>query len=201
MQPTKTQHIPPMSTAPEGFSIERDLPPGFGAFYKPLHDLFTPGQQQIIANRKAALEASLKGKRPRIWASAKPAAIGAIELPAWCADQRNQMTGPADDHELIVKMLNSGAPGVMIDLEDSMANVFSHTLKGIDNAVAAYYGDLTYTDAKRGNADRVDRRRAGRFVDARARTASLASRHLQRRRRRRRCSTSRCWRISSISRA
>jgi len=38
----------------------------------------------------------------------------------------------------------------MIDLEDSMANVFSHTLKGIDNAVAAYYGDLTYVDAKRG---------------------------------------------------
>ena len=34
-------------------------------------------------------------------------------------------------------MLNSGAPGVMIDLEDSMANVFSHTLRGIDNAVAA----------------------------------------------------------------
>jgi len=60
------------------------------------------------------------------------------------------MTGPADDHELVVKMLNSGAPGVMIDLEDSMANVFSHTLKGIDNAVAAYYGDLTYVDAKRG---------------------------------------------------
>jgi len=27
-----------------------------------------------------------------------------------CADQRNQMTGPADDHELVVKMLNSGAP-------------------------------------------------------------------------------------------
>jgi malate synthase len=60
------------------------------------------------------------------------------------------MTGPADDHELVVKMLNSGAPGVMIDLEDSMANVFSHTLKGIDNAVKAYYGELTYVDQKRG---------------------------------------------------
>jgi malate synthase len=49
-------------------------------------------------------------------------------------------------------MLNSGAPGVMIDLEDSMANLFDHTLKGIDNAVAAYYGELTYVDQKRGNA-------------------------------------------------
>jgi hypothetical protein len=138
MQPTKTQHIPPMSTAPEGFSIERDLPPGFEAFYKPLHDLFTPGQQRIIADREAALAASLKGKRPAYLGLSEAGSNWSIELPAWCADQRNQMTGPADDHELIVKMLNSGAPGVMIDLEDSMANVFSHTLKGIDNAVAAY---------------------------------------------------------------
>jgi malate synthase len=38
----------------------------------------------------------------------------------------------------------------MIDLEDSMANEFSHTLAGIENAVAAYYGDLTYVDQKRG---------------------------------------------------
>ena len=60
------------------------------------------------------------------------------------------MTGPADDHELIVKMLNSGSPAVMIDLEDSMANEFERTLRGIDNAVAAYYGELTYVDTKRG---------------------------------------------------
>ena len=56
-----------MSSAPEGFSIERELPAGFGAFYKPLHDLFTPGKQQIIADRKAVLAASLAGKRPAYW--------------------------------------------------------------------------------------------------------------------------------------
>jgi len=33
MMPTKTQHIPPMSTTPDGFSIERDLPTRFAAFY------------------------------------------------------------------------------------------------------------------------------------------------------------------------
>jgi malate synthase len=150
MMPTKTQHIPPMSTTPDGFSIERDLPTRFAAFYKPLHDAFTARQQQIIKDRKAALKASLEGKRPDYLPPTEANGEWHIELPAWCADQRNQMTGPADDHELVVKMLNSGAPGVMIDLEDSMANVFSHTLKGIDNAVAAYYGDLTYVDAKRG---------------------------------------------------
>jgi malate synthase len=150
MMPTKTQPIPPMSSAPDGFSIERELPSHFGAFYKPLHDTFTARQQQIIVNRKAVLKASLEGKRPAYLGLSEAGSDWHIELPAWCADQRNQMTGAADDHELVVKMLNSGAPGVMIDLEDSMANTFAHTFKGINNAVAAYNGDLTYSDAKRG---------------------------------------------------
>lgn len=147
---TTVQHIPPMSAAPDGFSIERDLPPRFAAFYKPLHDAFTARQQQIIANRSAALKASLKGARPNYLPASEANGEWQVVVPAWCADQRNQMTGPADDGELVVKMLNSGAPGVMIDLEDSMANQFSHTLKGIDNAVAAYHGELTYVDMKRG---------------------------------------------------
>jgi malate synthase len=62
------------------------------------------------------------------------------------------MTGPADDHELVVKLLNSGSPAVMIDVEDSMANTFDRVLLGIDNAIKAYYGELTYVDAKRGGA-------------------------------------------------
>ncbi len=75
-----------------------------------------------------------------------------IELPSWCRDQRNQMTGPADDAELVVKMLNSGAPGVMLDLEDSMANTWEHLMLGHENIVAALYGALTYQDDKRGAA-------------------------------------------------
>lgn len=60
------------------------------------------------------------------------------------------MTGPADDAELVVKMLNSGAPGVMLDLEDSMANTWERSMIGHDNIVSALYGTLTYEDAKRG---------------------------------------------------
>jgi malate synthase len=59
------------------------------------------------------------------------------------------MTGPADDAELVVKMLNSGAPGVMLDLEDSMANTWSNLMTGIANIKAALKGELTYFDAKR----------------------------------------------------
>ena len=67
-----------------------------------------------------------------------------IQLPPWCLDQRNQMTGPADNAELTVKMINSGSPGVMLDLEDSMANDWEAQLKAYDNVAEALTGDLTY---------------------------------------------------------
>jgi malate synthase len=62
------------------------------------------------------------------------------------------MTGPADDAELVVKMLNSGAPGVMLDLEDSMANCWPNLTAGIENILSALVGELSYFDAKRGAA-------------------------------------------------
>jgi malate synthase len=139
-----------MSTAPAGFSIERDLPPGFAEFYRPLHERFTPLQQAAIAERHRVLDASQQGDKPKYLAPSEAQGEWRVEIPAWVQDQRNQMTGPADDHELGVKMLNSGAPGVMIDLEDSMANEFARTLHGIDNTIAMYYGELTYADQKRG---------------------------------------------------
>ena len=72
-----------------------------------------------------------------------------LELPDFVKDQRNQMTGPADDAELCVKMLNSGAPGVMLDLEDSCVNEWSHQQTGIENILACLRGELTYSDRKR----------------------------------------------------
>jgi malate synthase len=50
---------------------------------------------------------------------------------------------------MTVKMLNSGAPGVMIDLEDSMANFWENTERGIANALAALRSKLSYFDKKR----------------------------------------------------
>ena len=59
------------------------------------------------------------------------------------------MTGPADDAELVVKMMNSGAPGVMLDLEDSMVNEWEHQQLGQANILSALRGSLTYFDKKR----------------------------------------------------
>ncbi len=140
-----------MNVAPAGFAIERDLPAGFAEFYLPLHRRFTPKQQNLARARKERLTRAHAGELPT-YLSPSDASRDAwrIDLPAWCADQRNQMTGPADDAELCVKMLNSGAPGVMLDLEDSMANTWEHLMLGHRNIVSALYGELTYEDVKRG---------------------------------------------------
>ena len=146
-----------MNVAPAGFTIERDLPPGFAAFYLPLHRRFTPLQQALAQARKDRLARAKAGDLPTYLAPSE-ATISSwrIELPAWCSDQRNQMTGPADDAELCVKMLNSGAPGVMLDLEDSMANTWEHLMQGHRNVVSALYGELTYDDAKRGGTVTIE---------------------------------------------
>src|SRR5215469_4336549 len=140
-----------MNSAPSGFDPAKDLPKGFLEFLVPLHDRFTPWQRSLIEKRDAALEASLGGKLPDyLVPSAATKEDWRIELPGWCQDQRNQMTGPADDGELVVKMLNSGAPGVMLDLEDSMANSWQHLMLGITNMLSALSGHLAYDDHKRG---------------------------------------------------
>jgi malate synthase len=139
-----------MNSAPVGFSPERDLPSGFIDFYQPLHREFTPRQQDLATRREEVLRAAHAGRLPD-HLPPSPATTGEwrIELPAWCRDQRNQMTGPADDAELVVKMLNSGAPGVMLDLEDSMANQWPNLVLGIENILKALRGELTYHDRKR----------------------------------------------------
>jgi hypothetical protein len=103
----------------------------------------------IEASRQALAEAH-RGKLPdHLPASEATTGAWKIELPKWCEDQRNQMTGPSDDGELVVKMLNSGAPGVMLDLEDSLVNEWPHLARGVDNIIQALGGKLTYFDKKR----------------------------------------------------
>ena len=140
-----------LNDTPSGFDPARDLPAGFAAFHAKLHAEFTPRQQVLARARADRLQrAHEHGELPDHRAPS-PATTGdwRVELPEWCADQRNQMTGPADDAELVVKMLNSGAPGVMLDLEDSMANRWESLQRGVANIIAALHGTLTYHDSKR----------------------------------------------------
>ena len=139
-----------INSAPAGFNLQRDLPKGFLDFLEPLHRHFTPRQQHIIRSRKRVLDEAHAGKLPHhLPPSPATESDWKIELPEWCADQRNQMTGPADDAELVVKMLNSGAPGVMLDLEDSTVNEWGHQQLGTDNILAALKVELSYFDKKK----------------------------------------------------
>jgi len=147
-----SNRIVPLNTAPGDFAPERDLPEGFLDFLAPLHAALTLRQRALVRRREYALTEAHAGKLP----SYLPPSIATmsswtVALPAWCADQRNQMTGPADDAELVVKMLNSRAPGVMLDLEDSTANTWERNAQGIKNIVEALAGRLSYFDRKRNN--------------------------------------------------
>ncbi len=135
---------------PATFNPNQDLPRGFLEFLAPLHRRFAPWQRSLVEERKLVLEESHRGEKPthRFPGDAVRRGWG-IELPEWCQDQRNQMTGPADDADLVVKMLNSGAPGVMLDLEDSMVNEWEHQRIGVENILQALRGTLTYFDKKR----------------------------------------------------
>jgi malate synthase len=145
-----SNRIVPVNAAPPDFDASRDLPAGFLEFLAPLHAALTLRQRALIARRERALADAHAGKLPNyLPPSVATTNSWSIELPAWCADQRNQMTGPADDADLVVKMLNSGAPGVMLDLEDSNANAWEHTTRGIHNILGALAGRLTYLDRKR----------------------------------------------------
>jgi malate synthase len=142
--------VVPVNRAPRGFDPKRDLPTGFLEFLRPLHEALTARQRALVKRREVALAESNAGKLPDyLPVSDATRSAWRIELPAWCADQRNQMTGPADEADLVVKMLNSGAPGVMLDLEDSTANVWEHNQRGIKNILEAIAGRLNYFDRKR----------------------------------------------------
>ena len=143
--------IQPVNSPPRGFDAARDLPAGFMEFFLPLHQIFTPRQRELALERAERLQRSLEGDKPKHQFPSDTVRNGwRITLPEWCRDQRNQMTGPADDGELCVKMLNSGAPGVMLDLEDSCVNEWSHHEKGVANILACLRGELSYHDKKRG---------------------------------------------------
>src|SRR5215203_4375155 len=150
MSSTSSQYGTRFNTAPPDFDAHVDVPNGFMDFVSPLHRELTARQQTLAHKRAEVLASAHRNEKPNYLPASEATTMDwTIPLPDWCTDQRNQMTGPADDAELVVKMLNSGAPGVMLDLEDSMANTWSNLMTGIENIDAALKGELTYFDAKR----------------------------------------------------
>lgn len=162
---TQSDRSREMNFAPADLNPEKDLPKGFMDFLLTLHKEFTPRQKKLVSKREEALRASHQGKPPDyLRASEATTSNWKIEVPDWCADQRNQMTGPADDAELTVKLLNSGSPAVMLDIEDSTANTWDHIMLAVNNTLAAYKYELSYDDKKRHKKVTVERSKTVTWV-------------------------------------
>ncbi len=147
----------PYNNGPTVFDPLNKVSREFMEFLLPLHREFTPWQRVLATKRERVLAEAHRGRLPNHLPPSEATVKGwTIELPSWCRDQRNQMTGPADEAELVIKMLNSGAPGVMLDLEDSMANEWPNLQAGINNILEALRGDLTYFDEKRQKVVGID---------------------------------------------
>jgi hypothetical protein len=89
-----------VNQAPPNFDPKKEFSPKLFGLLSELHPEFTPRQQNLVRKRREVLERSLKGDKPGYLLDS-PATIGSwkIELPEYIEDQRNQMTGPADDAE------------------------------------------------------------------------------------------------------
>jgi len=91
-----------------------------------LHDEHAAALRVLLAQRAArpaptGLPAATKGQRAAAWRVAEP--------PAWLADRRVEITGPADP-AMAVGALNSGARVFLADLEDALSPTWPNLLTG-----------------------------------------------------------------------
>jgi malate synthase len=133
-----------------------DLPPGLLELIKPLHARFEPRRRELLAARQKALAASHGGLEPAYLPESE-ASKGKwkVTVPSWARDQRNQITGPADNAKLFVSMRNSGDPGCMPDGEDSITTDYANVRAAQQNTVAAIKGTLSFDDKKTGKSGSV----------------------------------------------
>jgi malate synthase len=133
------------------------LPEGLADFLLPLHREFEPRRQALLAERRKGLEASIAGAPPSYLPPSEATTTDwRITVPDWAQDQRNQITGPADNAKLLIAMTNSGAPGCMPDGEDSITTDWENVRAAHANMIAAIQGTLSFTDPASGKTTQVN---------------------------------------------
>lgn len=117
-------------------------------FFLPLHRAFEPRRRVLVEARRRSLAAAHEGREPGyLPPSEATEGSWSVSVPAWAADQRNQITGPADNAKLLVAMTNTADPGCMPDGEDSITTDWANVRAGHRNVIAAIKGELSFTDA------------------------------------------------------
>lgn len=122
-----------------------------------LHGIFSPRAAEIVAERDRAL---LRSRSDVLPAAAPPSGAPAapVELPGWCRDASALLSVPADSACRVLGAFDSGAPAIMLDLEDSVVDLWPQTSLALANVQAALERRLTCVDPQGGRA-----RRAARF--------------------------------------
>jgi malate synthase len=117
-------------------------------FFLPLHRDFEPRRAALLDARRKAIEAAHEGRLPG-YLPETDATAGEwrLKIPAWAKDQRNQITGPADNAKLLVAMCNTKDPGCMPDGEDSITCDWDRVRAAHRNTAAAILGTLAFKDA------------------------------------------------------
>jgi malate synthase len=152
------------------------LPEGFPAFLASLRERFEPRRAVILKAREAALRAAHLGKPLDYLPGGAAGSDWRIDLPEWLSDQRNQITGPADNPKLLIAMCNTNDPGCMPDGEDSITTDWEHVRAAQQNTVAAIRGDLRWTDPATGKTSEIRPSQQAWFY--RPRGLRLSERHL-----------------------
>ncbi len=145
-----------MKTAPSPEKAAEELPAGFLDFLLPLHHSFEPRRRELLCARERVLARAHAGEMPGYLPDSE-ATNGdwRIQLPDWAQDQRNQITGPADNAKILVAMCNSGDPGCMPDGEDSIVTDWENVRAAQRQTVEAIRGTLAYTEPASGKVTRI----------------------------------------------
>jgi len=138
-----SNRIVAVNSAPPEFDPARDLPRAFSNFSRRCMPLLTLRRQRIDrAPRLRAGGGPTRERFPitcRLWSP--PTIPGALSFLPGARIQRNQMTGPADDADLVVKMLEF--PVLRRHARSGRfppPNAWEHNSQGIKNILEALAG-------------------------------------------------------------
>lgn len=132
------------------------LPAGFLGFLDSLKSAFEPRRRSLLSGRAKLLAAAHAGVQlGYLPPSQARLADWRVELPDWVTDQRNQITGPADNPKLLIAMCNTGDPGCMPDGEDSITTRWENIRAAQQNTVDAIRGSLTWIDPETGRRHEI----------------------------------------------
>ncbi len=132
--------------APVGERHAQVLAPEALAFVAELQRRFGPARERLLARRAERQEAFDAGRLPDFLPetrSVREAEWRVAPVPADLQNRRVEITGPVE-RKMMINALNSGAPGYMVDFEDSLAPTWENLIEGQINLTDAIERTISF---------------------------------------------------------